>query len=209
MTAATTGADVRRRSLFSWKRLLFTVLGLLTAVTIYEHEVPLLDPAHPNWAHVAPFRWWLAPHVAAAAVALIVGPLQFSDTLRRRSLALHRWLGRTYLGAVLIAGALAVYIGVAFEIPENRWLMGTMAGLWLLATALAWLAIRNRRIDQHKLWMMRSYALTFTFVTTRFIPDLVLPGMGYAGITALYWSLIVASMLLPDLILNGRALWRR
>lgn len=33
--------------------------------------------------------------------------------------------------------------------------------------------------------------------------------MDYAGVTALYWVFIVASLIAPDLILNGRALFLR
>ena len=206
MAASLQSATERESGGPKLKRIFFLLLALLTAFTIYEHETPLLKASDPEWVHIAPFRYWLVPHIATAAIALITGPLQFSSTLRRKSLALHRWLGRAYVCSVLVAAALAFYIGVAFEIPENRWLMGTMAGLWFAVTAFAWLAAVNHRIDQHRLWVMRSYGLTFTFVTTRFIPDVVLPHMGYAGITALYWVLIVASLLLPDFIVNGGAL---
>jgi hypothetical protein len=54
--------------------------------------------------------------------------------------------------------------------------------------------------------MTRSYLLTLTFITIRFIPDVVLPHMGYAGVTALYWVLVVFSLLAPDVLVNGRAL---
>jgi hypothetical protein len=207
MTATVPSAAAERRKPVSLKRVVFAGLAALTVFTIIEHETPLLRASDPEWVHIAPFRFWLLPHVATAAVALIAGPFQFSETLRRRSLLLHRWIGRVYAVSAMAAAGLALVIGVAYEIPENRWLMGTMAGLWL--TAFAWLAARNHRIDQHRLWVMRSYALTFTFVTTRFIPDIVLPHMGYAGVTALYWVLIVFSLLLPDLLINSDALWRR
>jgi uncharacterized membrane protein len=197
------------RPRLSVKRVVFAGLALMTLLTIYEHETPLLKASDPEWAHIAPFRWWLLPHVITAAVALVVGPFQFSGSVRRRSLALHRWLGRVYVIAVLAASSLALYIGVAFEDPANRWLMGTMAGLWLVATAFAWLAARNRDINQHRLWITRSYCLTFTFVLTRLIPDMILPGMGYVGVTALYWVLIVGSLLAPDLMVNGRSIVRR
>ncbi len=209
MAAAAEPVRASRRGLISLKRFVFLLLGALTLVTIYEHETPLLNPTNPEWSHIAPFRWWLVPHILTAAVALVIGPLQFSTTLRRRNLALHRWLGRIYACAVLVASAIALYIGVAFEVPENRWLMGSMAGLWLMVTVCAWLAARHGDINQHRLWIIRSYALTFTFVTTRFIPDKILPGMGYAGVTALYWVLIVSSLLLPDLLVNGGAILRR
>jgi uncharacterized membrane protein len=178
----------------------------VTLVTIATHEAWVLRPADSQWTHLAPIRWWLAPHILASAVALIVGPLQFSSTLRRRSLTLHRWLGRIYVASVIVASVLALYIVLSFEQPYNRWVMGTMAALWLATTLCAWAAARSRNFVQHRLWIGRSYCLTFTFVGTRFIPDMVFPGMDYTSMTALYWLLIVVSLILPDLVINGRSL---
>jgi hypothetical protein len=193
------------------KRGAFLFLTLLTLATLYVHEAYVFKPADPEWARLAQFRWWLVPHIVAGAVAFVVAPLQFSATLRRRSLTLHRWLGRLYVCAVIVASSLSLYIVLVFEDPANRWVMGTMGGLWLVTTIFAWLAARNRNLIQHRLWIGRSYCLTFTFVTTRFIPDMVLPGLGYVGTTALYWVIIVLSLVIPDLLVNGGALlpWRR
>jgi len=198
MTALEQRAGAAWRGPVLFKRLAWLLLGLLTAATIYVHETPLLKATDPEWARIAPFRWWLAAHVASAAFSLVLGPLQFSASLRRRGLSLHRWIGRVYVVATLIAASLALYIVLAFEAPANRWVMGVMAGLWWVCTALAWIAIRGRDIAQHRLWMMRSYGLTFTFVTTRFVPDVVLPGLGFFGVTTLYWLLILLAMALPD-----------
>ncbi len=193
------------------RRALFAALALVTLATIYVHEGYVLRPADPQWAHFAPFRWWLIPHIAGGTAALLIGPLQFSQTLRRRSLALHRWLGRLYVLAVAVGASLSVYIVLTFEAPLNHWVMGVMGGLWLAATLFAWLAALGGNVLQHRLWIGRSYALTFTFVTTRFIPDVVFPGLDYYGVTALYWVLIVLSLTVPDLLIGGRALlpWRR
>lgn len=191
---------------FSLKRGLALLLLAVTLATIWIHEAWVLRPTDPEWSHLAPIRWWLAPHILASATALIVGPLQFSSTLRRRSKILHRWLGRIYATAAIIASILALYVVLTFEEPFNRWVMGSMAALWLITTLFAWMAVRNRNFIQHRLWVGRSYGLTFTFVTTRFIPDVVFPGMDYYSMTALYWLLIIASLLLPDLVINGRGL---
>jgi uncharacterized membrane protein len=189
------------------KRVLFGFLALLTLATLYVHEGYVLRPTDPQWAHLFPFRWWLIPHVAGGATALVLGPLQFSTAFRRRWPALHRWLGRVYAVAVIVASSLSLYIVLTFEAPVNHWVMGVMGGLWLATTLFAWAAARSRNFAQHVLWMARSYGLTFTFVTTRFIPDVIFPGLDYYGTTALYWVLIVLSLLLPDILLNGRALW--
>ena len=84
--------------------------------------------------------------------------------------------------------------------------MGAMGALWLATTQFAWLAARNRNFIQHQLWVGRSYCLTLTFVATRFVPDLILPGLDYVKMTALYWLFIVVSLIVPDLVVNGRAL---
>jgi len=202
------------RQTASWRLLKVTATMSLVAVTVatlLTHEAYVLKPHDPEWAHLAPIRWWLLPHVTAGAIALIIGPFQFSSTLRARYLQLHRWLGRTYACAALLSSCLSVYIVATFEAPYNRWSMGTMGALWFASTLFAWLAIRNRDIAQHRLWMARSYGLTLTFVATRFVPDIVLPGLDYIGTTALYWGFIVGALIIPDLLLNGRALvpWGR
>ena len=191
---------------FSLKRGVALLLLAVTLATIWIHEAWVLRPSDPEWSHLAPIRWWLAPHILASATALVIGPLQFSSTLRMQSKILHRWLGRIYVTAAIIASILALYIVLTFEEPFNRWVMGSMAALWLITTLFAWIAARNRSFVQHRLWVYRSYGLTFTFVTTRFIPDVVFTGMDYYSMTALYWLLIVASLILPDLVIGGRAL---
>lgn len=193
------------------RRTTFVLLGLFTLATIYVHEGWFLKPADPNWAHIAPFRWWLVAHIAPGIVAFVIAPLQFSATIRRRWLWLHRRLGQVYVASATAASAVAIYIGVVFEDPANRAVMGGMAALWLVTTLFAWFAARRGEIRQHRLWMMRSYGLTLTFVTTRFIPDVLLPGLDYTGTTALYWGFVVGSLVIPDLIVNGAAVlpWRR
>lgn len=193
------------------RRTTFLLLGILTLATIYVHEGWLLKPADPEWAHIAPFRWWLIPHVAAGTVAFLIAPLQFSATIRRRNLALHRWMGRTYIAAAALSAGLALYIGIVHQDPANKAVMSAMAAVWLITTLFAWFAARRGDLQQHRLWVMRSYGLTLTFVTTRFIPDVIVPGLDYIDTTALYWSFVVASLMIPDLIVNGRAVlpWRR
>lgn len=193
------------------RRLIVATLFLLTLATLITHERYVLRADDPMWRHLAPFRWWLLPHVAGGMIAFLAAPFQFSATFRRRWPAAHRRVGRTYMVAVIVSSVLSIYIVLAFELQANWWVMGTMGALWLVTTLFAWLAIRNGNITQHRLWIGRSFGLTFTFVLTRIVPDLMLPGLDYVKMTALYWAFIVASLIVPDLLVNGRALlpWRR
>ena len=49
-----------------------------------------------KWAHIAPFQWFLLPHGMAAGFALFLGPLQFSERLRRKYLTVHKVIGYLY-----------------------------------------------------------------------------------------------------------------
>ena len=193
------------------KRGFFVLLFALIALTFIIHEAFLFRPGDPEWTYIRPFRWWLLGHGLAAAIAFLIVPLQFSGTIRARNLTLHRWIGRLYVAAVAVAGALSLVINLNFEsavvVPAGV----AQGGLWILCTAFAWFAARNRAIAQHKLWAVRSYGLAFTFVATRLIPDLPFFPPTDQALADLIWALIAAAMVLPDLIFAGRAVlpWRR
>ena len=67
---------------------------------------------------------------------------------------------------------------------------GTLALVWLLTAALAFARARQRRFDEHRAWMMRSYSLTFAAATVRLagLPLLVLTRDPIVAITCAFWS---------------------
>lgn len=101
-------------------------------------------------------------HIVAAALALVLGPAQFSSRLRARARRLHRITGRTYLVSVGL-GALAA-IAIA---PWNAagivglFGFGSLGVLWLWTGSRALRSIRSGDIPAHQAWMIRNYALTF------------------------------------------------
>ena len=59
-----------------------------------------------------------------------------------------------------------------FTTPRNFGIsLGFMALAWILCTGIAYLAILRRQVPLHKEWMVRSYLITFGFVTFRLIGD--------------------------------------
>jgi Predicted membrane protein (DUF2306) len=70
---------------------------------------------------------------------------------------------------------------------------GTLALVWLLTAALAFARARQRRFDEHRAWMMRSYSLTFAAATVRLagLPMLVLTRDPVVAITCTFWSWIL------------------
>lgn len=105
-------------------------------------------------------------HAVAGAVALVVGPLQFSSRLRDRRLRTHRLRGRLYVCAVRVASVTGVVSAVFFDVPPVARAAFAGAGLsWLATTTIAYRKIRDRRVAEHREWMVRSFSFALFFVT--------------------------------------------
>lgn len=107
-------------------------------------------------------------HIVAGGLALVTGPFQFWRGLRDRHRSVHRWMGRGYLAAVAIAGVAGLVIAPFSEAGLAGLVgFGTLAVLWLVSAWRAYRAIRARDVANHRAWMMRNFALTYSAVTLR------------------------------------------
>jgi hypothetical protein len=82
---------------------------------------------------------------------------------------------------------------------------------WMVCTTAAFLTARNRQIAQHRQWMARSYAVTFTFVSSRVL-NLVPAYWSHLGDVLSAVGVIaftLASLLIVDLGLNWHELTSR
>jgi uncharacterized membrane protein len=155
------------------KYLLFAFIGLMVAYVIGHDESFLVHPDDPAWQHFHPFRWWLLPHGLAGACTIILGPMQFSDRLRQRYAKLHRVVGRIYIAGVFIAAPLGTYIQYFQErMGEPRsFSVATAvdAGLLMITTGIALAFILQGKVQQHRQWMTRSFAVALVFVEVRVV----------------------------------------
>jgi hypothetical protein len=186
-------------------------MALAAVSVIFSTEIPILRDIpginHTYRLQLIADRYLLIPHALGGTIALLSGPLQFSTRLRRKHLQFHRILGRTYVFAVLVAVPCA--IAISFHGPL---FVGTVvqAGLWFLCTLAAFLTARNRQLVQHRQWMIRSYAMTFTFIMLR-VPNFWPP---YFNISAPSFNLTIiivsaCAVILPDIAFNWRELTHR
>ncbi|NML04612.1 DUF2306 domain-containing protein [Sphingomonas sp. G-3-2-10] len=110
-------------------------------------------------------RWlWYGGHVAAAAPVLLIAPIQFMAGIRGARPAVHRWLGRVYLGLSLVAGVMAVALGLTMEAQGTELPLVMFGLLWIGFSALAWLAARKRDWTAHRQFTIRSFAIATSFV---------------------------------------------
>src|SRR5215218_1502402 len=156
---------------YPWRRALTAgVLAWLALTFLLRDPLHyLIDASEASFGRFWPHRAWLLLHIVGGVGALVLGPFQFSTRLRARHLAVHRAIGRSYLAAVALAGAPGFYLAFfATELSFGVALL-TLALVWWLTTGIAFAAILRRRITTHREWMVRSYIVTFAFVTFRLL----------------------------------------
>ena len=203
-------ANVRRPAVTpDFVKYAFLALVVLSVpVVLWADEGFLIHPADPHWKHIAPVKWLLLIHGLGGLTALTTGTLQMSSRIRRLQPALHRALGKIYLGGVTISAPIAMYMGTSTLEPVTirfeQWFQG---GGWLLSAWIAYACIRNNQMQLHKAWMMRSYAFTLIFLLSR-VPDALIPSYSDQFLGDMLWSLVVVAALAPELILTGQTLWR-
>ncbi|HEU5255331.1 MAG TPA: DUF2306 domain-containing protein [Vicinamibacterales bacterium] len=188
--------------------LMLSLIALAAVVFAAGAALPyLLSPLYgpPEYA---PRRGWLLFHIVGGMIALLTGPLQLWLGLADRGMAWHRRMGIGYMTGVGIGSSGAFYLSTH---TDFGWVFGAglfgLAVAWVTTTTLAYLAIKRSLTDQHKEWMIRSYVVTFAFVTFRVIqPALQAAHVGtiYEQLAVAAWACWAVPLLFTELVIQGR-----
>ena len=151
---------------------------------------------------------WLYVHIVAGGLALLLGPLQFWLGLNRREIFVHRIIGAAYVLCVLVSASAGLYLA---RHTDFGWIFGmgltAMSLAWIVATSFATIATCLHVIEQHREWMIRSYVLTFGFVTLRmFTGSLHVAGVGtiQEQMIAASWFSWAVPLLITECLIQGR-----
>jgi len=155
-----------------------------------------------------PRRGWLLMHIAGGMVALLAGPVQMWLGLADRRMDLHRKLGLVYIGGMTVGsiGAVALAFKTDYGIVFGSGLF-FLAVAWITTTAFAYISIRKGLVDQHKEWTIRSYVVTFAFVTFRFFQvAMQSAGIGtpLQEIEVMSWACWAIPLLITEVALQSR-----
>lgn len=189
---------MRSTSKFMMYFLSFGVAGY--AAFVYGF-LPLGSLAHPDMkVNFLAHSIGIYTHIFASIVALVLGPFQFSASLRKKYSNIHRWSGRIYLGVGVLAGGLSgLYMSqFAFGGVVAQTGFAALALMWLYTGFRAYLAVRSGAIDEHRKWMVRNFSLTLAAVTLR----IYLPASMAAHIEfSLAYAVIAWACWLPNLLI--------
>jgi len=196
------GGARRRLSKVAW----LGGAALSAGVALFSYRyVAKVGPVPPTVAHNRFLHPWIVVHAASAATALLLGPVQFLPAVRRRWPGVHRWTGRTYVVGCLAGGAsgLVLAAGVSSGVTAGAG-FGALGAVWMHATGQGWRTARARQWPEHRRWMVRSFAMTFSAITLR----LYMPLAGVLGFDlmraypAIAWLCWVPNAVLAELYLR-------
>jgi len=123
----------------------------------WNETLPRLHEAGTPLANIA-----IGAHFATGGILLLLGPIQLIGPVRRAVPAFHRWLGRLYVLAAAIAGAgglgFILAKGTVGGTPMNLG-FGLYGALMVIAAGLTYVHARARRLEVHRAWAIRLFAL--------------------------------------------------
>lgn len=198
---ATTPDRLRGRYRHARTDAILGFAALSSIVFIWLIAVPVFGA--DRWARHAGHHLLLGGHIAGGTLMLLAGAVALRIGLTKTWFRWHKVAGYSYIAGGSVASAVALVR--SFDTSHTPGLStGTLAAFWLLFTAMAYRAVRNRIFDEHREWMIRSYVLAWTFVFCRFwtraAPD------GLQGSTNdMIWVTWVVPILLAEMALQ----WKR
>jgi Predicted membrane protein (DUF2306) len=149
---------------FFWLLMLRIVLPYLSGQTDIDF---LLSKQHI--VHLSHYRWAFYLHIFSSLWLLASGLTQFSGYILKRRLAIHRFVGRVYVGIILLISGPAALVMACYANggPLTKLSFIVLSFAWWACTLTAYRAVRTGDIRAHAAWMIRSYALTLSAITLR------------------------------------------
>ena len=104
-------------------------------------------------------------HIASSVIYCVLGAFQFLPSIRRHFPQWHRYSGRALVFAGVVSALTGVWMTHFYTFPEAlqgqllywvRLLLGLAMAVFIV---LGLRAIINKRVSQHRAWMMRGYAI--------------------------------------------------
>ena len=188
-----------RRAL--WCSVIFLAfIGVAVAARRMAHLVPIVVrgyhapavPSNPVAARFAKLDDLFAHypiltlvHIVPGLLFMVLGPLQFSSTIRARHLQWHRWSGRIFVscGVVIGISALVMSLGMPAIGGINQAAATTLfAAFFLFALCKAFWHIRRREIALHREWMIRAFSVGLAVATIRPIIGMFFATSRFSGL---------------------------
>lgn len=124
----------------------------LRAGTIPDDEYAKRYVEHP---------WLAVAHIAPGVLYLIGAPFQLAHRIRSKAYWFHRRFGRLLLVAALLSAIFAIAFGIPYAFGGfGESSAAVVFSLWMIVCLLlAFRAIKQDRMVDHRRWMIRAFAI--------------------------------------------------
>jgi uncharacterized membrane protein len=163
--------------------------------------------AHPFNARYVDLPLTTLAHTLPGILFMLMGPLQFITSLRRRWPRLHRISGYIFLISAIVIALGAAFMGFALPIwgwTINQWVSLTTSALMAWFFYVAFMQIRARNIKRHREFMIRGFAVGLSISTLRLFLDF---GQDFGLDFTMAWNIATVSSM-PATLAAGE-LWIR
>lgn len=146
----------------------FLMLRIMFIYIPIKNDVGFLQ-LKQSYIHITAWRLAFFVHVFSSILALLAGFTQFSTSILKKYKKWHRALGYTYVINILLITGPA---GLLMSFYANGG-VGSRVGfvllsvLWLFFTAMALYKAVKKQFTAHRIFMIRSFALTLSAITLR------------------------------------------
>lgn len=145
--------------------------------------------------HLNYYRLSFYSHIFSSLIVLFCGAFLFSNYFLKKWPAMHRWIGKIYVALLLFVSApsgfvMAFYANGGWPAKSSFLLL---TSLWWWFTWKGYHAARTKKFKAHKVWMIRSYALTLSAISLRVYQMLLghfsylEPSLQYAIVSWVSW----------------------
>jgi len=100
-------------------------------------------------------------HFVMGTVLVLAWPILLSSRIRNRHRGVHRWTGRVYVSAGLLAGVggMSFILTHGAYTPAASVAFGIWGAVMMLSAVMAYVHARAKRFDRHRAWAIRLFAM--------------------------------------------------
>jgi Predicted membrane protein (DUF2306) len=162
-----------------------------------------------DYLHITEWRFAFYTHVFSSILVLLAGFTQFSQSFHKKYRSLHKKLGYVYvINILMVTGPASLLMGFyANGGLSSRIAFVLLAVLWLGFTAIALYKAIKKDFVAHRIFMIRSFALTLSAITLRiwkviFAATTDIPPMDRYRIIA--WLGWVLNLIIAEYIISSK-----
>jgi hypothetical protein len=146
--------------------IIVVVYSLALVISFYVLFIPVLLPEALTTSEIKTIIFSI--HIFFGSIALLTGILNFNTRIMEPGEKIHKIFGRFYVVSIYFSGISGLVLATdsAGGIVGNFGFF-SLGILWLTTTTIAFYKIIKFDIRAHRIWMIRSFALTLAAVTLR------------------------------------------